>query len=77
MILNNDTHYKFQDISSEEYREYKFRKNKIARINMPLKLSVSETGAHRVFDADGVSHYIPKGWIQIRWKAKEDSMTDL
>jgi hypothetical protein len=39
----------------------------------PLYLNVSKSGGHRLYSADGVSHYIPARWIHLRWKAKEDS----
>jgi hypothetical protein len=31
------------------------------------KLSVSSSGGHRIFSADGQSHYIPSGWIHLTW----------
>ena len=40
------------------------------RIEEPVRLNVSENG-HRIFDASGRSHYIPKTWIHIEWKAKD------
>lgn len=69
MEFINKTEYKFKDISTEEYREYEF-KGYTVRIEKPLKLHVSKSGGHRVFDADGISHYVPTGWKHIKWKAK-------
>lgn len=61
----------FSDIDSEEFRTYVFKDGEIT-INSPLKLNVSNSGGHRVFDAQGISHYIPSGWIHLFWKAKEN-----
>lgn len=58
------------DISSEEYRAYEFGTDKIVRIENPLKLKLSAAG-HRVLDGQGISHYIPKGWHHLSWKAKD------
>lgn len=69
MDFINDTELDFTDISSELYREYKFDTQTI-RIENPLRLNVSSTGGHRVFDAQGESHYIPTGWMQLTWKSR-------
>jgi hypothetical protein len=66
----NNSGLDFVDISSEAYREYVFSDSLIIKINQPLRLNVSKTGGHRVFDADGVSHYVNSGWKHLRWKAK-------
>jgi hypothetical protein len=65
----NDSDFEFVDISSEEFRQYAFE-NSTIEIVEPVLLSVSESGAHRIFDAEGVSHYISPGWLAISWKAK-------
>jgi hypothetical protein len=69
MTFINESENKFIDIGSEEYRIYRFPEGEV-RIDAPRLLSVS-AGGHRVFDDSGVSHYIPKGWIHLRWKAWE------
>lgn len=70
----------FTDISSEMWREYSFaNKDRIYthegysdlvrfRIYLPKKLSVSESGGHRIFDDSGRCHYIPAGWVHIEWE---------
>ena len=68
--LNNATDMKFSDISSEEYRTYKFPSGDI-HVKEPIALNVSKSGGHRVLDANGISHYVPSGWIHICWKAKD------
>jgi len=68
---NNPT-LKFSDLSDEEYRVYEFPKGEKVRITAPVKLNVSASGGHRVLDAEGVSHYIPSGWIHLYWKVKQD-----
>lgn len=60
----------FVDISSEEWREYNFGNGNVVKIDGPLKLNVSKTGGHRLFDNDGVSHYVPSGWKHLKWKSK-------
>ena len=58
---------KEMDISSEVYRLYRFPKGETVMIKKPIVLIVSDNG-HRVVDKEGYSHYIPYGWIQLRWK---------
>ena len=69
--FRNGTNHKFDDISSEIYREYVYP-DFILRIDNPLALNVNySSGGHRVFDVQGVSHYIPKGYRSIRWEVKD------
>jgi hypothetical protein len=68
--FRNGTLYKFRDISSEVCRQYRFP-NGTVRIDNPLKLAVSESGGHRIYAADGVSRYIPAGWLCIEWLVKD------
>lgn len=68
--LKNETDAEFTNISSEEYREYRFA-GETVRITAPCWLNVSASGGHRILDAVGLSHYIPTGWIHLQWKAKE------
>lgn len=69
MEFLNDSTLEFTDISSEAFREYEFE-NKTIRIEQPLKLNVSASGGHRIFDASGTSHYVPAGWLQLKWQAR-------
>ena len=69
MDFNNATDADFTDISSEQWREYKFA-GTIIRIESPLRLNVSRSGGHRIFDAAGDSHYIPPTWVHLRWRAR-------
>lgn len=69
VLFVNGTSLSFSNISSEEYREYVFPGGEIVKIESPLQLNVSKNG-HRLFDAQGVSHYVPQGWIHLRWKVK-------
>jgi hypothetical protein len=68
--FRNTSNLEFSDISSEAWREYRFADGQVVRIDEPLKLNVSESKGHRIFDAAGISHYIPPGWIHLRWEAK-------
>lgn len=65
----NESNLEFKDIDSELYRVYVYSDYKIT-INYPLKLNVSATGGHRVFDHEGISHYIKPGWKHLYWKSK-------
>lgn len=70
----NQTDHKFKDISTERYRTYVFPCSTGAvniNIDEPVALNVSRSGGHRVIDASGTSHYIPKGWIHLHWDVKE------
>jgi len=69
--FKNDSGLDFSDISSEEYRVYEFSNGKTVHIHNPLRLNVSKSGGHRVFDSNGISHYIPQGWVHLSWKARE------
>lgn len=59
------------DLSNELYRMYDFGDEKTIRIDSPLALNVSRSGGHRILDAEGVSHYVPEGWIHLKWESKE------
>lgn len=72
MDFNNPSGLAFMDISEEKYRVYVFSGDVSVRIDQPLKLHVSEND-HRIFDAHGSSHYVPKGWVHLHWKVKPGS----
>jgi hypothetical protein len=69
--FRNASDLEFTDISSEQWREYRFLNGETVRIEAPLKLNVSGSGGHRIFDEAGVSHYIPAGWIHLMWVPKD------
>jgi hypothetical protein len=66
----NKSELEFKDVSAEASREYTFESGVSVLIIEPLKLNVSASGGHRIFDASGDSHYVPSGWIHLRWTAK-------
>ncbi len=66
----NTSGLSFIDISTEAVRRYHFKGDEVVVIPGPLMLHVSRTGGHRIYDENGVSHYIPKGWIELSWVAK-------
>lgn len=68
---NPDAGLHFIDISSEKARTYYFPGNESVTIYDPQFLNVSRSG-HRLLDAEGNSHYIPKGWVHLVWKAKNE-----
>lgn len=69
--FRNASGLEFIDISSEIWREYTFLGGETVRIDGPLRLNISESGGHRIFDASGISHYIPTGWIHLKWMVKD------
>lgn len=70
--FRNETDLEFVDISSERYREYTFASGETIRIENPLLLHVKEdSGSHRVWDAQGVSHRVSPGWIELRWEVED------
>lgn len=70
--LRNESTNKFVDITSERTRTYVFSGGAEVVIDSPSYLSVS-AGGHRLLDAAGTSHYIPKGWIQLKWVVYPDA----
>ena len=60
----------FRDISSEESREYRFPGDERVVIRSPIAANVSTNG-HRIIDAFGITHYIPRGWLEIVWTARD------
>jgi hypothetical protein len=63
----------FADISQEAWRTYHFPTGDTT-ILFPVKLNVKrkkEGDSHRIIDADGVSHYVPAGWLRLSWKGKD------
>lgn len=70
--LNNKGSYTFFNVSTEQWREYTFIKEGTERkvkIKDPIAVAVSKSG-HRVLDKEGVSHFVPAEWIELKWKAK-------
>lgn len=56
------------DLSKREKRRtYVFPFGDTVVIEEPRMLVISENG-HRIFDATGISHYIPMGWIHLFWE---------
>lgn len=55
---------------SEDWREYRFPNDEYVLIEDVRSLLVSNNG-HRIVDADGFSHYVPKGWIHMTFKASD------
>lgn len=68
--LNNKGVHRFMNISYEEWREYQFKNKETIRLEEAQWLSISKSG-HRVLTKDGISHFIPFGWIRLKWKARD------
>ena len=66
----NDTNFRFINITSELLREYIYANGSKLTIHNPLRLSIANNNDHRVFDASGLSYYIPPNWIAIVSKAR-------
>lgn len=71
--LRNKSGLEFSDISTEISRQYQFPGDEFVTVNNPVALNVSDSGGHRLLDEDGLSHYIPSGWIRITWCAKPNA----
>ena len=60
-------YYQEIDLTKRETeRTYVFPGGDLVRLVAPKVLIVSDNG-HRIVTADGVSHYIPYGWIHLWW----------
>jgi len=69
----NTTSLIFEDINTEEFREYNFPNGLKLRIEHPMALNVNN-GAHRVITITGVCYYInirDSWWIT--WQAYNDN----
>ena len=66
----NYSRSRFVNINNELFREYLYPNGAKITIHFPLKLSIAGDKSHKIFDADGLSYYIPPNWIGIVWKAK-------
>lgn len=67
MEFSHPADMEFKDLSSEACRSYEFPNGSVVTITKPLKINVSASGGHRIFDAAGVCHYIPAGWVHLKW----------
>ena len=68
--FRNASGLEFKDISSEYWRRYTFGDGFVVTIKEPLRLHVSKSGGHRLFDASGICHYIPSGWKELCWSVR-------
>lgn len=64
--------FEFTDVSVEVSRTYTFPAGTVT-IDNPVKLHVSPAHSHRLVDADGASHYVPAGWLHLKWTVKPGS----
>lgn len=63
---------KFVELNPVEIsREYTFPCRNVVRIEKAARISVSESGTHRIETEDGRKHIIPKGWIHIELDVPE------
>ena len=68
---------KWLDISTQAWREYQFPNGICVLVENPVALALSPRlnnlpvayggNSHRIVDAAGVSHYIPRGWVRLQW----------
>jgi len=65
-------YYEKIDITVESLRIYTFPNGDSVTIQDPQYIIVSDNG-HRIRDALGVCHYVPYGWIHLRWWSNEDT----
>jgi hypothetical protein len=74
--MNNDL--KEMEITTEEWREYRYSNGDVYRIENPthLWLKSDERGdSHRILDADGSTHYPRRGWVAIVWSAPAEPVS--
>jgi len=69
-VVSDNPDLTFKNIDHETYRTYIFPNGEVT-INRPLWLNVSASGGHRLLDSEGVSHYIPSGWIHFFWEVDD------
>ena len=70
--FRNESPHRFDDISSELYREYHFADGYVKRIDNPVALNVNyKSQGHRVWDGHGKSHYVKGDWKDITLEVKE------
>ena len=69
--FRNESGLRFVNISSELFRVYRYPGGEELVIQEPVALSISKSGGHRIFDAEGYCHYITSGWRQISWRVKQ------
>lgn len=62
----------WKDVSTEASRRYYFAGGEEYEIFFPVALAISKSGAHRLVDADGRSHYIKCDYIAFSFVAKEN-----
>lgn len=70
--FRNESGLTFVDISLEIARTYDFGDHQVT-IKSPMRLHVSHSGGHRLYDQSGTCHYIPPGWIHLSWTVVPDS----
>lgn len=58
------------DISTEQWRLYTYADGTY-RIDAPVALHITDSGSHRVIDADGVTHRPTPGWLGLSWKPRD------
>ena len=65
---------KFVDVSSNLWREYVYATG-VVRIERPewlhVKAQTDTLHSHRVIDSEGISHYLPSGFLEVRWESSE------
>lgn len=66
---------KFVDISSNKWREYVYPGGAY-RIEGPdwlhVKPQTESLHSHRIIDKAGTSHYLPSGFLAVRWQSDEN-----
>lgn len=70
-IFTSNPDLKHNSLTDEIYRDYVWPNGTLVRIAQPQAIHISTSGGHRILDSNGVSHYIPTGWIHLRWETKE------
>jgi hypothetical protein len=77
VVRDTQEYFQWVDISEEEWREYLYPDGSMVRIDHPVALSLSHLGpppeygggSHRIVTAEGLSKYVPRGWILLTFRA--------
>jgi len=68
--FRNASKFRFVDCTAELFREYIYSNGSKLHIDDPIRLSIAQNNAHRVFDVHEFCYYIPPNWIAIVWKPR-------
>ena len=60
-----------EDISSELWREYRYKDGEVVRVYGPKSLFISPNGSHRVLADDGLVYWVSGDFRHLVWMPKD------